>query len=480
MRSGIAPRDPDWGEPVRSLLVDGTTLYVGGDFVAAGGSTRRSLARWNIGAQTWAAAGEPLGDGDNVRAITRAPNGTLYVGGDISKAGIFAPNDIAALTPRGWRALGQGFGLDDFGPGSPNSVAVDDRGHVYVGGTFLHAGGVPAQHLAQWDGDRWYDLGSANDSVDELLAVGDYVYAAGRFTQIGGITASRIARWNRVTRRWSPLGAGMDGSVHALAYHNGLLYAGGAFKTAGTVAADDVAYWNGTRWYPFGKRFRIYERGDSGGEIGTYVNALHVVDDNIFIGGKFQTIHTADLSASALVNNVVIWNRIADTWRAVGIRNVSTEPGVTTGGHSGLWTYVKTLTVLGNYLYAGGSFNQAGTSNTPGIARWDVRTNTWGGVKAGVSGETPVVNDLATIGTDLWVAGDFTGAGSAVTPYLARFDTVTSTWRPLGSGTRIIRAYGAEEVVATTKGVYWVGNFEVVGGVSSSGIARWNISIQPD
>ena len=123
---------------LNQLAVSGNTVYAVGDFTRAGGVIAKGIARWN--GRAWSAVGNGVGpqnaddfSTDNGRLYAVAVNGTdVYVGGDISKAGILLPIDIAALTPRGWRALGQGFGLDDFGPGSPSSVAVDDRGYVYL------------------------------------------------------------------------------------------------------------------------------------------------------------------------------------------------------------------------------------------------------------------------------------------------------------------------------------------------------------
>jgi hypothetical protein len=56
------------------------------------------------------------------------------------------------------------------------------------------------------------------------------------FTSAGGSTASRIARWNGTS--WSPLGAGLDDWVYALAVlPTGKVGAGGRFSAAGGMVA---------------------------------------------------------------------------------------------------------------------------------------------------------------------------------------------------------------------------------------------------
>jgi hypothetical protein len=330
-----------------------------------------------------------------------------------------------------------------------------------------------------WDGAAWHNLGDA-DSYVAALAVGDgYLYAGGNFTQIGGIAAARVARMNLQTGQWSALGSGINGSVNALVFSDGVLYAGGAFKAAGNVTAEDVAYWDGAAWHPFGARYRIFEVGDQGGEVGTYVNALAVVGDSVYIGGHFQTIqfgtNTADLSTFVVVHNVVEWNAATDQWAFVGAPQ---KPGVTSGGFSGFGTDVYALAVVGNSLFVGGSFNQAGDlAANGGLARWDRAARTWVSIEGSLGGLGDAhVRGLAAAGADLLVAGKFTSAGASASRYVARFDTVANGWVGMGSG---LRWYNdiytkANVVLAAPGGVYVGGDFDIAGGHGSLGFARWS------
>jgi hypothetical protein len=85
---------------------------------------------------------------------------------------------------------------------------------------------VSAKNLARWDGTTWSDVGGGvtggADAAIHALAVldegyGPALFAGGRFTSAGGAAVSNVARWNGTN--WSPVGAGFDDLVRALAAH---------------------------------------------------------------------------------------------------------------------------------------------------------------------------------------------------------------------------------------------------------------------
>lgn len=145
----------------------------------------------------------------------------------------------ARIVPTGsdWSAVGTGLG------GSANAIAVAGDGTVYVGGTFLQAGGVPAQYIAKWDGSVWTSLGEANDWVFTLtLGVNDVLFAGGRFTQIGGVDATRIAYFDPDTQTWGAIGVGFNNPVEAIVEGpDGCLYAAGGFRIVGDASGQNLA-----------------------------------------------------------------------------------------------------------------------------------------------------------------------------------------------------------------------------------------------
>ena len=90
-----------------------------------------------------------------------------------------------------------------------SALAVGPDGSLYAGGSFTTAGGVPANHIARWDGSLWYSLGSGmggdTPSVRTLAIEPDgSLYAGGQFYTAGGKPSSYIAQWTGSTHpQWT-------------------------------------------------------------------------------------------------------------------------------------------------------------------------------------------------------------------------------------------------------------------------------------
>jgi hypothetical protein len=194
----------------------------------------------------------------------------LYVGGSFSTAGGVEASCLARWNGKRWSRL-----ADELSPTSWGSFAVwalevfdDGRGGgpaLYAGGGFTTTGVEAANSIAKWDGTRWSPLGSGVEAgyfVRELAVFDDgrgggpALHVGGTFRTISGVAASSIAKWDG--RSWSPLGAGTDGQIHAMAVlddgsgRGPALYVAGDFTTAGGVVVNDVARWDGTRWSALG------------------------------------------------------------------------------------------------------------------------------------------------------------------------------------------------------------------------------------
>ncbi|MCB0116926.1 MAG: hypothetical protein KDD84_22660, partial [Caldilineaceae bacterium] len=481
---------------VEAMLAIGADLYVGGQFDYAGGADSPVLAQWNGNAWSPLAADiERFGKGE-VHALAVTADGGLYVGGEFTTVDDLLTNNLARHDAVGWHVLGLGVTQFDTGetPGKIYAMHSDDAGRVYIAGSFRTAGGIPVNNIAMWDGATWHALGSGVDGVVRaLVTVGDDVYVAGSFTAAGGVTANRVARWNRVTGEWRALGAGINDNVYALAYTDGVLYAGGGFTAAGNVIAYDLAWWDGAQWHAFGDQYRIYERSQEGGEVGTTVYALAASGDDVVIGGQFQTIHklgtdTQNLANYELANNVVLWNRAADTWTLLGPWTATTEPGVTTNGYSGFGTSVRSLAIVGGDVFVGGMFNQAGTVSAGNIARWTAATDVWRALGGGVGGldvtglDVAPVSAMDVVGNTLVVGGFFTVAGNSAARFVALFDAVDDVWSAVGSGVLygIDRNTSVYAVSAQADGVFAGGQFSQAGGAASVGFAHWSPPMQAD
>jgi hypothetical protein len=87
-----------------------------------------------------------------------------------------------------------------------------------------------------------------NSSVYALAVVGNEVFVGGAFSSAGGVSANRVARFNTQTNTWSSLGTGSSNGVNsyvaALAVVGNEVFVGGNFTSAGGVSANYVARFN--------------------------------------------------------------------------------------------------------------------------------------------------------------------------------------------------------------------------------------------
>ena len=187
---------------------------------------------------------------------------------------------------------------------------AQDGTNLFVGGYFTGAGGVAANHVAQWNGSSWAALGSGlNNDVRALTFAGANLVAGGDFTTAGSGAANAVALWNGTD--WTALGSGMNDSVTALVYDGVNLVAGGYFTAAGGVAANQVAMWDGAGWAALGS-------GMSGA-----VKALAHDGTDLYAGGDFT------VAGGVSVGRVAVWGETR-----VDLPGVEPASGDLAGGYT--------------------------------------------------------------------------------------------------------------------------------------------------
>ena len=118
-------------------------------------------------------------------------------------------------------------------------------------------------------------------------------------------------------------------------------------------------------------------------------------------------------------------------------------------------------------VYIGGRFTAVGTIPARFVARWNTSTSTWSPLGTGLNN---VVRALAVAGADVYVGGDFTQAGTTAASRVARWNATTGTWSPLGAGLNNV----VNALAVAGADVYVGGDFNVAGGAAASNVARWN------
>ncbi len=228
---------------VYALLVDGSTLYVGGSFdhlQPGGTATKGGLASFNLSSPGWTVL--PMqGDIAAVGSLVPNPGGGVVVAGAFDTGGPIATavwlNNIGVLNGTTWSTLGQGVTNGEDGHGFGEALAHDASGE-YVGGWFNQTGPVQTVGISRWDGSAWHSMGTGiaggsgiSPMVFAITVVESQVFIGGEFDSVDGVTAHNIAVYSGGA--WHAVGGGTDGTVHALASSGGYLYAGGGFDRAG-------------------------------------------------------------------------------------------------------------------------------------------------------------------------------------------------------------------------------------------------------
>jgi hypothetical protein len=379
----------------------------------------------------------PLGAPNGaVRALAVFDDGSgpaLYAGGYFTEAGASGAKYVAEWNGAGWSALSGPLGVGVQGSDFPvvHALCTYDDGSgpaLYVGGSFTSAGGLPAHHIAKWDGSNWSSLdGPGGGGSVRALHVhddgnGQALYAGGAFISAGGVTAYNIAKWNGIS--WSPLvgsgGVGTSGVVSALTtYDDGTgaaLYAGGDFLQAGGIEVWRVAKWDGQDWFPL-------------------------------VGSS----------------------------------------GVGVGFAAGVYALASYDDGNGPSLYAGGWFETAGGLESRSMARWD--GTEWSPlIDNGFNGTNGLVWALIPyhdgVRTSLYVGGLFEIAGGILCNHLARWDaggwSAVSTPHGVGMGDKAVDVYSF--VVfdeGTGSAMYAGGYFESAGGIPSKHVGKWYRPVAP-
>jgi len=328
------------------------------------------------------------------------------------------------------------FGLPDGVSGYVYAIAIDGQGNVYVGGSFGVVGGLvtPVSNIALYNPstNTWSQLGTGTNngvsggsptSVNALAVLGNDLYVGGNFTQAGGVSANYVARYNPTTNNWSALGSGssngVSGIVRALVVLGNDLYVGGSFGQASGKSANNVARFN-----PATDTWSVLGTGSSNG-LNNQVSAMAVDGQgNLYVGGGFSS------AGGVSANRVALYNPTTNSWSALGT------------GAGGVSGNVSALAVLGNDLYVGGNFTQAGGVFANNVARYNPTTNSWSALGTGAGGVDGDISALAVVGNDLYVVGNFSRANAGGTSgsvvnvnRIARFNVTTNAWGALtGAG----------------------------------------------
>ena len=451
--------NPNLNNTVFAVAVDGSSVYLGGNFNGAnsvnGSATRNRAAKVDTTNGTVDSSWNP-----NVSGIVRTiavSEASVYLGGNFSGA-----NSVNGSATRNRAAkVGATNGTVDasWNPnltGTVYSIAVDGSS-VYVGGTFSGAKSVNStttrNYVAKVDTTNGTVDGSwnpnPNSTINALVVSGSSVYVGGASTQAGGVVRNNAAAIDSsgALTSWTP---NLTGSVFAIAVDGSSVYLGGDFNGANSVngntlrnRAAKVDTTNGTvdaSWNP---------------NISNQVFAIAVSGSSVYIAGIFNGANS--------VNGTTTRNRAAKFNTTNGTVDSSWNPNVSSS--------VLAIAVSGSSVYLGGQFSGSNTVNASAARNNAAKVDTTNGTVD--SSWNPNLNNtvwaIVVDGSSVYLGGDFSGAnsvnGSATRNRASKVDTTNGTvdasWDPnLNSTVRAITVSGSS--------VYLGGDFSGSNSVNGS------------
>ena len=229
------------------MLVYNDELYVTGIFHKAGNVNALGLAKWN--GEQWYSLNIPQTI-DSVSFFSTWSialfNDEIYIGGNLSIAidGVIN-NDIVKFNGSTLQTVANGSFKGNLG--AINAIVVY-KDELYIGGNIYKSEGNPGNGILKLQEDEWVDVGGSFDyslyAVSDMLVYNDKLYVMGIFYSVGGgIPANNIATWDG--EQWCSLGSEIDNKITTGAIFQDQLYIGGGFESIDNMNIDALARWTG-------------------------------------------------------------------------------------------------------------------------------------------------------------------------------------------------------------------------------------------
>ena len=437
--------------PVHAIAIDGSTAYVGGEFIQTADTLTSNLghiAKYDTNTATWS----PLAHNGldyTVRAIA-VDYPEIYVGGAFSGTMDGSVGNLSAIAKysvlsNAWTSF-QNNGLN----GEVFAIAVEDN-IPYVGGTFLSsADGIKdLRYIAFYDEANagWTELseGGLDGPVHDIVFSGINLVIGGAFSQTWDtprIDLWHVAYYDRTRHLWSAFqNGGLDATVRTFSKSDTELIIGGDFvqtidglfnnlnglaqltQIDGALAGKGQNRPNTAPWTPMGS-------GQGAGLSGDVKAIANGLPGEIYVGGDFlQTAGGTPVSLKR-IGRLDPYTR---TWTALA--------------NNGLDGSVNALAGSGSTMFVGGAFANTSDGNVIDlnrIAKYNINTNTWTPLAHG--GLDGTVRALIVIGGDLYVGGDFTATSDGLVTglnHIARYNIGADTWSALPEGglDGVVRAF---------------------------------------
>jgi hypothetical protein len=377
---------------VHTIDVQGTSIFIGGEFSTINGLERGYAARfdWPNGTLSdW----NPRAS-DYVFALGSMQRQVMLAGGFTTLWSWQPRNCLAALDATTgallpWNPQPDGYEVNALAAGG---------GKIYVSGAFSTIGGQPRSNIAAVDSisglaTPWDP--QSNGYAFCMKLSGEALYAGGVFSSIGGASRPYAAKLDTVTgaaTAWNPM---CNDWVTSMAVDGGSVYLGGWFGQAGGqsrahLAEVDTALGLATSWAP-----------DPNG----ILLALALDDSIVAVGGSFTMIGGAAHSSLAVLDR---------------------QSGAAKDWNLDMADALMNITISDGEIYVGGDYSFIGGQPRHRIAAINART---GKVEDWGFEQDNLIWATAPRDHGVWLGGAFTFLGDKPAPGIASVDGPTAGWR---------------------------------------------------
>jgi hypothetical protein len=433
---------------VRTILLNGANVYIGGSFLSVGGQSIPYLAKVNDTSGALDASWNPAASW-YVNALL-ASGAWLYVGGEFSSicgetARAFARLEISNLQ------RDPAWARNCYLRGKANCFGFQPDGKVIAGGVFIAANGEARTNLARLNPDGTLDANwkpDPNGEVSTILVDGTNLYIGGWFNIIGGSNRSCFAKLNydngSLDAGWTNVS---DGPMLALKLSGEHIYAGGWFTSMGGQSRTNAAKFRRSdgaldpTWLPAPD---------------DRVESIALDGTNVYLAGMFYNVGGQ-------------------------VRKYVAKLNTTDGAADPLWNAgterrVYCIAATNNYLYAGGEITNIGGFNRNQIAR--LNTSNGDADPAWNPSASSYVDAIVPSDAGIYASGGFTNIGGQTRSLLARLDATTGAadpaWNFELSGNRPV------DGLAFNGRFLWVGGyFYEAGGLPRVGVAAIETAYPP-
>jgi Domain of unknown function (DUF5122) beta-propeller len=396
-------------DQVATLLVSGTSLYVGGDFTAYGGSAARYLAKVDSTTGvldqnfTQAAGFDPTAfiNLHHVDALS-AQNSSLVVGGSFQTYRGTTANHLAKIDI----ATGAPDAVFDSGSGANVTVysLLIEGASIFVGSGSSTYRNQPYGGLVKVDkttgvpDTRFNTSPGFTGPVDTLALSGTSLYAGGGFASYDSTTAFFLAKLDSVNGTLDPAFVpqwAFGSVVQSVAMMGTRLFAGGEFYPSVAKLDVDTA---------------AFDPAFAGINTDGYVYAVLTSGTSVYFAGNFQTYNGSP--AKSLVKADAASGAMDTTF---------TQPT----GFAGSASTVNTLVVSQNSLFAGGAFQTYRNAPAASIAKIDLVSGQLDRTFSQSTGPSGPIYAIAPVASAVWIGGDFISYRGAPAYFFVPLDPTT-------------------------------------------------------